>query len=136
MSVPSKTTALMPIDVCPNCVYFRMENSLCISGMNVISHKLTRNGDPKNFANRAKGTLCPNNLYIAALVVPIIAMIPALFINFSSLVLAILLVVIGLLVFRFFFIFTRVACVHCRAKNTCPNARSMRMGDSAAGKAV
>jgi hypothetical protein len=24
---------LMPLIVCPNCVYYKMENSLCISGM-------------------------------------------------------------------------------------------------------
>ncbi len=125
---------LMPIEVCPNCVYFRLENSLCISGMNVISQKIARNGDPKNFANRAKGKLCPNNLYIASLVVPIIAMIPALFINFSFVVLAILVVVIGLLLFRFFYIFTNVACVHCRAKFICPNAKSMGMSENKTGK--
>jgi hypothetical protein len=116
---------LMPIEVCPNCVYFRLENSLCISGLNVISQKLARDGDPKNFANRAKGGLCPNNLYIASLVIPIVAMIPALFINFSFVVLAIFVVVIGLLLFRFFYLFTHVACVHCRAKSVCPNAKSM-----------
>ena len=118
---------VMPIEVCPNCVYFRLENSLCISGINLIAQRIARNGDPKNFTNRAKGTLCPNNLYIAALVFPIIAMIPALFINFSFVVLAVFVAVIGLLLFRFFYLFTNVACVHCRAKFTCPNAKSMGM---------
>jgi hypothetical protein len=59
------------------------------------------------------------------LVIPIIAMIPALVINFSFLVLAILLIVVGLLLFRFFVIFTKIACVHCRAKKICPQAQSM-----------
>ena len=27
---------LMPLIVCPNCVYYRLKNSLCISGLNVI----------------------------------------------------------------------------------------------------
>jgi hypothetical protein len=30
-----------------------------------------------------------------------------------------------LLVFRIFVIFPQIACVHCRAKNICPNAQSM-----------
>jgi hypothetical protein len=118
---------LMPVEVCPNCVYYRLENSLCISGLNVISHQIARNGDPKNFVNRAQGTFCPNNLYIAALVIPIIALIPTFFINFSWIVLVIFFAVIGLLLFRFFYLFGNIACIHCRAKAVCPNARQMKM---------
>jgi len=115
----------MPLKVCPNCVYYKLENSLCISGLNVFSRKVAKQGDMKDFPRRAKGIFCPNNLYIASLVIPIIVMIPALILNFSFLVLVILLVVVGLLVFRFFVIFPKIACVHCRAKNICPQARSM-----------
>ena len=84
-----------------------------------------KEGDLRNFPNRAKGVFCPNNLYIASLVIPIIAMIPALILNFSFLVLTILLIVVGLLLFRFFVIFTKIACINCRAKNICPQAQSM-----------
>lgn len=35
------------------------------------------------------------------------------------------LLLVALLAFRFFYVFPRVSCVHCRAKNACPNARSM-----------
>ncbi len=117
----------MPLKVCPNCVYVRLENALCISGMNVVSRKLAAPGDVKDFGNRAKGALCPNNLYLAALAIPIVAIIPALVIDFSFVVLVILLAVVALLVFRFFFMFTKVACVHCRAKHVCPNAKSMKL---------
>jgi hypothetical protein len=115
----------MPLKVCPDCVYFKLDNSRCISGLNIISRKLSKPGDIKYFAKRAKGPLCPNNLYIASLVFPIIAMIPALIISFSIVVLTILLIVLGLLIFRFFVIFPKIACVHCRAKNICPQAKSM-----------
>jgi len=115
----------MPLKVCPNCVYFRLKNSLCISALNIVSRKITSAGNVDDFSNRAEGILCPNNLYIASLVIPIIAMIPALVINFSITLLSIFIVVIGLLVFRFFVIFPRIACVHCRAKNICPQAQSM-----------
>jgi hypothetical protein len=115
----------MPLKVCPNCVYYKLDNSLCISGMNIVSRKVTKEGNIKDFPNRAKGLFCPNNLYIASLVIPIIALIPALILDFSVPVLAILLVVVGLLLFRFFVIFPKIACVHCRAKNVCPQAQSM-----------
>jgi len=117
----------MPLKVCPNCVYYKLENSRCISGLNVVSRKIAKEGDVKYFASRAQGPFCPNNLYIASLALPIIAMIPALIIDFSIPVLIILLVVVGLLVFRFFVIFTKIACVHCRAKTICPQAQSMNL---------
>ena len=115
----------MPLKICPNCVYYKLNNSICISGMNVVSRKITKEGSVKDFPNRAKDLFCSNNLYIAALVIPIITMIPALVLNFSFIVLAILFVVMGLFLFRFFVIFTKIACVYCRAKNVCPQAKSM-----------
>jgi hypothetical protein len=120
---------LMPLKVCPDCPYYSLKNSLCISGLNVVSRKLTRGGNIQEFSQRAKGLLCPNNLYIASLALPIILLIPALIINFSFLALGILIVLIGLLVFRFFVIFPKVACGHCRAKDICPNAKAMGLSN-------
>ena len=117
----------MPLKVCPNCVYYKLDNSLCISGLNIVSRKVAKEGKVKEFASRAKGLFCPNNLYIASLVIPIFAVIPALILDFSVLVLAILIIVVGLLIFRFFVIFPKIACVHCRAKNVCPQAQSMKL---------
>jgi len=91
---------------------------------------IAKKGSVEDFKDRARGILCSNNLYMAALGIPIIAMIPAAVLNFSFTLLAILLVVIALLVFRFFVIFTKVACVHCRAQNVCPQAQSMGFGKS------
>jgi len=116
---------IMPLKVCPSCVYYRLDNSLCISGLNLVSKKIAKERAPTDFLNRAKGLLCPNNLYMAALFIPIMAMIPALIVNFSFLLLAILLIVVGLLLFRFFVVFTRIACVHCYAKYKCPQAKPM-----------
>lgn len=117
-----------PLKVCPNCVYYKLDNSLCVSGLNVVSRKVAKEGRVEDFKKRAQGLLCPNNLYIASLAIPVIVMIPALVLNFSFFVLAILLVVVALLLFRFFVIFPRIACVHCRAKNVCPQAQSMGLG--------
>lgn len=115
----------MPLKVCPNCVYYTLNNSLCISGLNIVSRKVSKAGNTKDLSNRAQGFLCPNNLYIASLVFPIIAIIPALIINFSFLLLALFLIIIGLLVFRFFVIFPKIACIHCRAQKICPQAQQM-----------
>lgn len=116
---------LMPFRVCPNCPYFQLNDSLCISGLNVISKRITQQGNVKTFGIRAKGLLCSNNLYLASFIIPIVGLIPALIISFSSLSLAILLVMLALLIFRFFVLFPKVACGHCLAKNICPNAQAM-----------
>jgi len=52
-------------------------------------------------------------------------MIPALLLNFSFSLLAIFLAVVGLLLFRFFVIFSKIACIHCYAKHKCPQAEAM-----------
>ena len=116
---------VMPLTVCPNCVYYRAKDSLCISGLNLFSKKIAKEGDLKDFARRAEGLFCPNNLYLASLIVPLLAMIPALIVNFSIVLLLIFLVELGLLLFRFFIIFPRIACLHCIAKYECPQAGAM-----------
>ena len=116
---------LMPRTVCPNCVYYALKNGRCTSGLNILSRKIAKEGSLKDFSNRVEGLFCHNNLYLAALVAPIIIMIPLLILNFSFVLLLILLTVVGLLLFRFFVIFTKIACVHCCAKTNCPNAKAM-----------
>lgn len=113
---------LMPLTVCPNCVYYRTEGALCTSGLNVIARRIAKEGSAQDFGQRAQGLLCHNNLYMAALFLPIVAMIPALILNFSWLLLVLFVSVVGLLLFRFFVIFGRIACLHCQAKQECPNA--------------
>ena len=116
---------VMPIRVCPHCVYYRLEGGLCTSGLNHVSRRIAGAGDPKRFAQRAEGLLCPNNLYMLALLAPIVALVPALLLSFSWVVLGILVVLLGLLAFRFFVIFGSVACLHCYAKYQCPQAEAM-----------
>ncbi len=116
---------LMPLMVCNDCVYYKMKNSLCISGLNVISKKIAKQGDVKDLSKRAKGLFSHNKLYMASLFIPILAMIPALILNFSFSLLFIFLIVIGLLLYRFFVVFPRIACIHCGAKLRCPNAQAM-----------
>ncbi len=116
---------IMPLTVCPNCVYYRAKDWLCVSGLNILSKRIAKEGNLKDFPRRAEGLFCPNNLYLASLIVPLLAMIPALIVNFSIALLLIFLAVVGLLLFRFFVIFPRIACLHCRAKYECPQAGAM-----------
>ncbi|MGA1873640.1 MAG: hypothetical protein ACMUHY_08195 [Thermoplasmatota archaeon] len=119
----------MPLVVCPSCVYHRMEDGRCISGLNRISMRSADERPLEDFDRRAKGILSPNNLYIAALIVPIIAMVPGLIIDPGMIVLVILISTIVLLVFRIFVIFPKIACVHCMARYRCPNARQMGLSN-------
>lgn len=116
---------VMPLKVCPSCVYHRMDGSLCVSGMSAVSRTIAAEQPAENFPRRAEGILCHNNMYMASLFAPLVAMLPALIINFSPTLLALFLAVIALLLFRFFVIFKKIACVHCYAKNKCPNAINM-----------
>src|SRR5512139_2762645 len=46
---------VMPLSVCPNCVYYRTDDTLCISGLNRLSRKVAKPGNPKDFPKRAQG---------------------------------------------------------------------------------
>jgi hypothetical protein len=120
---------LMPLVVCPNCVYYRLEEGVCISGLNVVSRKVARAGIIEDFARRAEGVLSPNNLYVASLLLPVAVIVPALIINFSWGLLGIWMIIIALLIFRFFVIFPKLACIHCQAKYKCPQAGKMGVRD-------
>lgn len=120
---------IMPLKVCPSCVYHRMKDGRCISGLNRISRGSVKERPLEDFDSRAIGILSPNNLYIAALIVPIVAIIPGMVIGFGWLLLVILLMLVGLLVLRIFVIFPKIACVHCAAKFRCPNARQMGLSE-------
>ncbi|MFW9867850.1 MAG: hypothetical protein ACFFEN_17280 [Candidatus Thorarchaeota archaeon] len=120
---------LMPLIVCPNCVYYRMKDSRCVSGLNKISRKIAKEGKPEDFSKRAEGLFCYNNIYMAALFFPLVASVPALILNFSFYLLIVFLIVLGLLIFRFFVIFPKVACLHCNAKFTCPIGEKIGVRD-------
>jgi hypothetical protein len=93
--------------------------------MNVFSKKIAKQGKLEDFPNRSKGLLSHNKLYMGSLFFPVAAIIPALILNFSSLLLAFFLMVLGLLLYRIFVLFPKIACIYCRAKKECPNAISM-----------
>jgi hypothetical protein len=116
---------LMPLQVCNNCVYFRSQKSVCISGLNLIAKAIAKPGNPLNFPNRARGFVCPNNLYIISLVFPIVVGAIILFLKFNLLLLIMELSLIVLLMTRFFYIIPTLACLHCQSKFVCPQAGQM-----------
>ncbi len=121
---------IMPTRVCPNCPYYRMEGGRCISALNVLSRQIAQPGHTARFPQRAKGLLCHNNLYMGALIAPIPLLIIGLILNFAWITLAITGTVLGLLLYRFFVVFPKIACVHCYAKQKCPNAAMMGLTDA------
>jgi hypothetical protein len=116
---------LMPLVVCPSCIYRRIEGARCVSAMNLISARIAPLADPAGFPSRAGGVLCHNKLYMASLIAPLLIVVPALVIAFSWPLLVIFLAVAALFAVRLFIVFPRVACGHCAAKGRCPNAKAM-----------
>lgn len=116
---------LMPLKVCPSCVYHKMAGGLCVSGLNVVSQKITKSQRAEEFPKRSQGLFCPNNLYMFSLAAPIVALIPALLLHFSLQLLIVFVALVVLLIVRMFVIFPKIACVHCYAKFQCPQADQM-----------
>jgi hypothetical protein len=116
---------IMPLVVCPNCVYYKMKNSVCTSALNLVSKRIAKEGNIKNFENRAIGPFSHNKMYMGSLITPIFILIPALILNFSFFLLLLEIAVIILLLIRFFIVFQKTACPHCSAKYRCPNAKAM-----------
>jgi hypothetical protein len=108
---------LMPVIVCPSCVYHRIEEGRCISGLNKMSRRYIKEKPLEEFENRAKGFFSPNILYMGALILPIIVIIPGLIINFKYSTLGIMISIILLMLLRIFVIFPKIACVHCLARS-------------------
>ena len=119
---------LMPLNVCPSCVYRRLEGARCVSAMNLVSTRIAPLADEGDFGRRAEGALCHNHLYMASLVAPLVIILPALVFAFSWVLLALFLAVAALLAVRLFVVFPRVACGVCAAKGRCPNAKAMGIG--------
>jgi hypothetical protein len=116
---------VMPLAVCRNCVYPRIENGRCISGLSVIVARLLKKRNASDFQKRAIGLFCPNNFYIASLVFPVLCGIPLLVLKFSGMLLLLETALILLLITRFFSIIPVMACLHCRSKFVCPQAGQM-----------
>ncbi len=115
----------MPALVCRNCVYFRLDGSRCVSGLNILAKRFLKEGTTTDFPKRAQGVLCPNNLYIGCLVFPLLCGAPIMVFHFSIAALVLETGLFLLLIARFFYIIPKHACVHCLSKFICPQAGQM-----------
>jgi len=123
----SQMYLVLPLIVCPSCIYTRIENALCMSGLNTLSQRLAPRGRSQDFQKRRKGLLCHTNLYLAAFLIPILGIAPGLFISFSFGLFLIILALIVLVGVFFLVIYPKNSCGFCRAKEICPNAKAMRI---------
>ncbi len=115
---------ILPIFVCPNCVYFHMDGSRCMSALNIFSKRIAKPGNEKDFFKRQEGLLCSNHLSIIALFIPVLIMIHALIFNFSLLLLMVFLLTIDLITLRSLVILPKMICKYCLARQNCPSVSS------------
>jgi hypothetical protein len=119
---------LMPLVVCPACVYSSIRDGRCANGLNVISARLSRSPVPRaGFEERTHGALCQSSLCLWSLVSPLPLAVPGLAISFSWIGLALTLAVAALAGVRLAYIVPRAVCSHCLARRWCPAARSGRV---------
>jgi hypothetical protein len=107
---------LMPLVVCPGCVYRTIQDGRCPSGLNLISARLRAPAQVAGFETRAQGALCQNSLCLWSLALPLPIALPGLVISFSWMGLAFSVAVAVLLAARLAGVFRLVVCSHCLAR--------------------
>jgi hypothetical protein len=112
---------LMPLVVCPGCVYRTIRGGRCASGLNVLSARLCPPSPGAiGFEERAHGALCENSLCLWAWVLPVPLALPGLALSFSWPAFALMATVAALTVLRLAVVMRRVVCPHCLARRWCP----------------
>ena len=118
---------LMPVIVCPGCVYRTIHTGRCATGLNVLSARLCPSAPAATgFEERAHGALCQSSLCLWSLILPVPLAAPALVLWFTWTALALTLTVAGLAAVRLVVVARRAVCSHCLARRWCPAARSGR----------
>jgi hypothetical protein len=115
------TYIVLPLSVCPHCPYFGLADSRCSSGLNIIANLITVKGSAMLFKARTKGPFSFDSLFTVGLLLPFVLIIPGFIFNFSFGLLAGLLLLLGSLGFRIFYLLPRISCSHCKARGGCPN---------------
>jgi hypothetical protein len=116
---------LMPLVVCPGCVYSGIEDGRCPIGLSVISARFFRDPAQRTaFDARTQGALCQSNLCLVSLVAPVPLAVPGLILSFSWPGMALTAAVAALVTARLAGAYRRVVCAHCLARRWCPVGRS------------
>lgn len=118
---------LMPLVVCPGCVYRTVRDGRCASGLNLVSARLCPPSARANeFEERTSGALCQSSLCLWSWVLPVPLALPALAVSFSWLGLTLTATVAVLALVRVTVVERLVVCSHCLARRWCPVARARR----------
>ena len=116
---------LMPLVVCPACVYRSIRDGRCASGLNLVSARLCPpTAHAGAFAERTQGALCQSSLCFWSWVAPVPLAVPGLAVSFSWLALTLTAAVVVLTVIRLTVVMRLAVCPHCLARRWCPMARA------------
>jgi hypothetical protein len=119
---------LMPLIVCPSCVYRTIEDGRCASGLNLLSARFCPPSTPPvGFEGHVHGALCQSSLCLWSWVSPMPLVIPGLLISFSWIGLALIVCFAVLTTLRLTAVVRRAVCPHCLARRWCPVARAGRL---------
>ena len=115
---------LMPLVVCPGCVYRTVRDGRCPSGLNLVSARLCPpSASAFEFRERTHGALCQGSLCLWSWVLPVPLALPGLALSFSWLAATLTAIVAVLTVARLTFVTRLAVCPHCLARRWCPGAR-------------
>jgi hypothetical protein len=114
---------LMPLTVCPGCVYRAVRDGRCPSGLNVVSALLCeRSATAGDFQQRSRGALCSSRLAQASWLAPLPLVVPGLVLSFSAMA-ALLTGLVAVLALLRLLVVRRAVCPRCLAQRWCPEGR-------------
>jgi len=118
---------LMPLVVCPGCVYRTMRRARCASGLNLLSARLCPPAPPPGgFEERGNGAMCQNSLCLWSWILPVPFALPGLVLSFSWQALGLTVAVAVLATVRIAVVERLAVCPHCLARRWCPVERARR----------
>jgi hypothetical protein len=118
---------LMPLVVCPGCVYRTVPGGRCASGLNLISARLCPpSASAIEFQERTHGLLCQSSLNLLSWVLPIPLALPGLAASWSVKAAVLTAAAAVLTVVRLAAGARHARCSHCLAQRWCPVVRLRR----------
>ena len=118
---------LMPLVVCPGCVYRTVRDGRCPSGLNLVSARLCPpSPNAIEFRERSHGALCQSSLCLWSWILPVPLAVPALAVSFSWPALALTAIVSVLALMRLTLVERLAVCSHCLARRWCVVGRTRR----------
>jgi hypothetical protein len=118
---------LMPLVVCPGCVYRTIQGGRCASGLNLISARFCPpSAGATEFRERTHGPTCQSSLNLLSWVLPIPLALPGLAVSWSATAAVLTAAVVALAAARLAVVTRHALCSHCLAQRWCPVVRLRR----------